>query len=88
MKRRVFCGSALATIATASLPLNRLLAAAAAPVASDVPAITGTGRQIILPRSDVADLRARLRGQLLLAGDAGYEEARQVWNGSFNRRPP
>ena len=87
MKRRVFCGSALATIATASLPLNRLLAAATAPVASNVPAITGTGRQIILPRADVADLRTRLRGQLLLAGDAGYEEARQVWNGSFNRRP-
>ena len=86
MKRRVFCGSAVATIATASLPLDRLLAAAAA-VTSDVPAVTGAGKQVILPRADVADLRRSLRGQLLLAGDAGYEEARQVWNGSFKRRP-
>jgi FAD/FMN-containing dehydrogenase len=87
MKRRVFCGSALATLATASLPLGRLLALADAPVAGDVPAVTGNGKQIILPRADVADLRASLRGQLLLAADAGYEQARKVWNGSFNRRP-
>ncbi len=88
MKRRLFCGAALATLATASLPLSRLLAAAeSSTVAADVPAISGTGKQIILPRGDVADLRASLRGQLLLAGDAGYEQARKVWNGSFNRKP-
>src|SRR6185295_5685767 len=87
MKRRVFCGSALATLATASLPLGRLLALADAPVAGDVPAGTGNGKQIILSHADVADLRASLRGQLLLASDAGYEQARKVWNGSFNRRP-
>ena len=87
MKRRVFFGSALATLATASLPLGRLLALADAPVAGDVPAVTGNGKQIILSRADVADLRASLRGQLLLASDAGYEQARKVWNGSFNRRP-
>jgi FAD/FMN-containing dehydrogenase len=88
MKRRVFFGSALATLATASLPLERLLALAAdASVAADVPAVTGSGKQVILARADVADLRASLRGQLLLAGDEGYETARKVWNGSFNRRP-
>jgi FAD/FMN-containing dehydrogenase len=87
MKRRVFFGSALATLATASLPLDRLLALAEAPVAGDVPAVTGNGKQIILPRADVADLRASMRGQLLLAGDEGYEKARKVWNGSFDRRP-
>ena len=87
MKRRVFFSSALATLATASLPLGRLLALADAPVAGDVPAVTGNGKQILLSRADVADLRASLRGQLLLASDAGYEQARKVWNGSFNRRP-
>jgi FAD/FMN-containing dehydrogenase len=86
MKRRFFCGSALATVATA-LPLSRLLAAAESSVASDVPALSGDGKQIVLPRGDVAELRASLGGQLLIAGDAGYDQARKVWNGSFNRKP-
>jgi len=87
MKRRTFCGSAIATLTAASLPLGRLLAAASEPVASDVPAIGLTGKQLVLPRSDLNELRASLRGQLLLAGDEGYEKARRVWNGSFDRRP-
>jgi len=87
IRRREFCGSALASLAAASLPLDRLLAQANAPVSGDVPAVTGSGKQIILSRGDVTDLRASLRGQLLLAGDEGYEKARKVWNGSFDRRP-
>lgn len=89
MKRRAFCGSALASVAAASLPFSRILAAVstATPVSGDVPAVSGAGKQIILPRADVAALRASLRGQLLLAGDEGYDTARRVWNGSFDRRP-
>src|SRR5438093_10720411 len=33
------------------------------------------------------DLRAGLRGALLQPGDAGYDSARQVWNGAIDRRP-
>ncbi|HEY3190786.1 MAG TPA: FAD-binding oxidoreductase [Solirubrobacteraceae bacterium] len=32
-------------------------------------------------------LAADFRGQLLQAGDTGYDEARMVWNGMFDRRP-
>jgi FAD/FMN-containing dehydrogenase len=35
----------------------------------------------------VQDLRSRLRGELLQPGDAGYEQARQVYNGMIDRRP-
>jgi FAD/FMN-containing dehydrogenase len=33
------------------------------------------------------ELRPSLRGELLFAGDAGYEEARKIWNGMIDRRP-
>lgn len=32
-------------------------------------------------------LRSRLRGSLLEPGEAGYDQARAVWNGRFDRRP-
>jgi FAD/FMN-containing dehydrogenase len=35
----------------------------------------------------VATFRASLRGELIEPGDAGYEEARKVYNGMIDRRP-
>ena len=33
------------------------------------------------------ELKAGLRGQLLSPGDEGYDRARKLWNGMFDRRP-
>ena len=38
-------------------------------------------------RGDIEAFRASLRGQLILPGDADYDRARKLWNGSFDRRP-
>jgi FAD/FMN-containing dehydrogenase len=37
--------------------------------------------------SAVARLRRTLRGEIVLPGDSGYEDARRVWNGMVDRRP-
>jgi FAD/FMN-containing dehydrogenase len=82
MKRRDFCAATLAST-TAVLLARRSFGAAPA----DIPAVGRTGAQRVLRGRDVADLRAAMRGALLLAMDEGYEQARHLWNGSFERRP-
>jgi hypothetical protein len=35
----------------------------------------------------IKDLKATLQGALLCSGEAGYNDARQIWNGMIDRRP-
>src|SRR5688572_23665518 len=79
MKRRHFLGGSLAVAATAGLSYTRYAGAA---TASDLPAVSRTGAALVLRGADVADLRARLRGPVLLRTSEGYDAARRVWNGA------
>ena len=36
---------------------------------------------------EISALREVLRGQVLVAGDPEYDEARRVWNSTIDRRP-
>jgi FAD/FMN-containing dehydrogenase len=40
-----------------------------------------------IERTAADDLRTRLKGQLLLPGEAGYDDARTIWNAMIDRRP-
>ena len=42
---------------------------------------------VSLSGSSVDSLRSHFRGELLVSGDAGYDEARALWNGDIDRRP-
>jgi FAD/FMN-containing dehydrogenase len=83
IKRRHFLRNTLAALPAAALPA-RLFAAVDATAGSDVEAITGDGKQVLLEAGDVRDFAASLRGELLLRDSAGYETARHAWNGAFD----
>jgi hypothetical protein len=85
MRRRAFCASALALASTSTLSLRRGLAASS--VSTEIPVIRGDGKHATISASDAADLKASLRGELLVPGQSGYDQARKVWNGAFDRRP-
>ena len=85
--RRQFLGAAAA--AAALIPARRLWADAATPgaVPSSLVAVGSSGKPVTLTAADINDFRSGLRGQLLLAQDAAYEQARKIWNGAFDRHP-
>ena len=88
MKRRDFVTSSLFA-AAATLPGLRVVhaTARAGDVPEDVSAITGDGRDITLRGGELRDLAAQLQGQLLFAGDQGYDKARLLLNPSFDKHP-
>jgi FAD/FMN-containing dehydrogenase len=52
-----------------------------------ISATTLEGSRTNLNDADIASLRSSVRGELVVAGDARYDEARRVWNGNVDRRP-
>jgi FAD/FMN-containing dehydrogenase len=53
----------------------------------DLQVITNTVADSVLPEAVFEEFQASLRGPLLQPGDAGYDDARIVWNGMIDRKP-
>ena len=89
MNRRHFFQSTLAAAVAYALPAPRLLALdqAAAQAAGGIAAVKLDGSATVIEPAALADLKASLRGPLLLAGDPGYDAARRVLNESIDRHP-
>ena len=90
MTRRAFTGSALslASVSAWGACADGFTAVAAdGRKIEDIDALTTCGKPTLLRGTDVQEFAARLRGELLLKSSAGYETARHVWNGAFDRRP-
>jgi FAD/FMN-containing dehydrogenase len=89
MNRRHFFQSSLAAAVAYALPAPRLYALdqAASQAAGGLAAVKLDGSATVIEQAALAELKGSLRGPLLVAGDAGYEEARRVLNRSIDRRP-
>jgi len=87
MKRRDFLNSSICTAVASMAGVRAAYAIKPSDAVPDVAAITGDGREITLRGKDIRDLAAKMRGQLLLAGDAGYDKARLILNPSFDKHP-
>jgi hypothetical protein len=87
--RRRFLQSSVAAGVTAALPTAQALAAlqALTQVSGDVLAVTGDRTERPLERAAVQELADSLRGNLLLPGNEGYDQARRVLNDSIDRYP-
>lgn len=42
---------------------------------------------VTIQKSAIEDLRSSFRGELFLPDDYGYDNARKIWNGMFDRKP-
>jgi FAD/FMN-containing dehydrogenase len=87
--RRSFVHSTLMATGGLLVPARILWAEGGAPgvIPAHLPAISGSGKPVSLSQSDLKDLRAGLKGKLLLPQDHGYDEARKYWDSAFDRHP-
>ena len=90
MNRRHFLGSSLSAAVAAALPgtvhANALLQSLTT-VSSSIVGRSGGGDEVTLEKSALNELKDALRGQLLLAGNDGYDTARRVLNPSIDKHP-
>jgi len=83
MKRRTVLTAGLVALITTVLSHRRLSASTSA----DLAAVGLDGKPVTLKGTDIDELRGGLRGELLGAGQAGYDQARRLWNPAFDRHP-
>ncbi len=84
MKRREFVAAGVAALGGVILPYRKAFAADAT---AAVPILGIDGRQLTLSASDLQDLKAGLRGELITAASPDYDAARRLWIPTFDRRP-
>jgi FAD/FMN-containing dehydrogenase len=89
ISRRRFFQSSLAAALAYSLPAPRLLALdqSASQAAGGLAAVRLDGSATVIEQAAVGELKASLRGPLLLAGNPGYDSARRILHPQFDKRP-
>ncbi len=89
VNRRSFVRSTLTAAGGLLVPARILWAQQGTPgvIPASLQAISGSGKPVSLSAAELKDLRASLKGKLVLPQDEGYEEARKYWDSAFDRHP-
>jgi FAD binding domain/Berberine and berberine like len=90
LSRRAFCQSSGAAVAGTLLPSFAVLGQATKAgrqLPAAVRAAKLDGRATSIEAAALRELADGLDGQLLLNGDFGYDGARRIWNGMYDRHP-
>lgn len=87
MHRRAFCQSSIAAAVAAALP-GCGQGSKSTDVGSVVAAISADGAELSIETAAINELADSLGGGLYLQADAGYADAKRVWNGMFDARQP
>ena len=89
LSRRQFATSiaGAAALSTIGAPALAIRAKPTTNIITDITAKTRTGGETNLSIKMMQELEKSMRGDLLMDGAAGYDSARQVWNGMIDKRP-
>jgi FAD/FMN-containing dehydrogenase len=90
VNRRQFVKSSVAAAVALSFHQKLALAQMAdaeAEIASNIEAVTGSGKDILLQRSAVQELSDSIRGNVLLPGGEAYDDARLLLNAAYDQYP-
>ena len=90
MNRRLFLGTTLSAAVAAAVPGTvqaTALLRSLTTVTSSIVGRTDVGNEVIIEKAALEELKSALRGQLLLAGNDGYDVARRVLNPSIDKHP-
>ena len=90
MNRRHFLGSTLSAAVAAALPgtvYASALLSTFTTVSSSIVGRSGNGDEVEIEKAALQELKDALRGQMLLAGNDGYDTARRVLNRSIDKHP-
>jgi len=89
MYRRTFCKTAIGAAVAAVIPgCGSGSDTAMTDVGSVIPAVSAAGEEISIESAAVSELAGHLDGRLYLQADAGFDEAKRVWNGMFDHKKP
>jgi FAD/FMN-containing dehydrogenase len=86
MRRRTFCKNTLAASVAAALP-GCGVDSEAPGVSTTIAALSGNRTDVDIEAAAVTALSESMRGRLMLPADKGYDAARTVWNGMFDKHP-
>ena len=87
MDRRSFIRSGIATAAVAGLPQALFAASQPVRIRADIVARSPDGADVTLTKAALREFQGALNGPLLIPGADGYDAARSLWNGIFDRSP-